>query len=346
MQHSGATPFASLGPVQRMPHGRTTSSGSVEASYSSLPFGEDLGGDNGSSTYGGGNANQDAYHFAALDHDFESNTDHATFRQYSPTQGRWMSPDPYDGSNPQSLNRYGYAANNPIMYIDRDGTSLGDLWRDKQGNIYLEGANMTFTVLPLVIVDVGNGGCFGGSAFCQQSLATFTGNSSSQVQQQSPGSAPSNQIVPCFLKGVAIGAASAVVVGGVAAGAVALGIVSAPVVTAVLGAAAVVGGVYAGYNAIQQARAGNWSGFAFGVGAFTGGALVGGSGGGRALAETVNGVPSPSWSIGSYWAQGYRSHFPGGSGGKWWNSGMNPGSATGTATSAGAGVATVAKKGC
>ena len=158
--------------------------------------------------------------------------------------------------------------------------------------------------------------------------------------------APGNQILPCFVKGAATGAVSAIVVGGVAAGAVALGVVSAPVVTAALGAAAVVGGVYAGYNAIQQARAGNWSGFAFGVGAFTGGALVGGSGGGRALAETINGVPSPSWSVGSDWAQGYRSNFPGGSVGKWWNSGMNPGSATGTATSAGAGVATAAKKGC
>ena len=142
------------------------------------------------------------------------------------------------------------------------------------------------------------------------------------------------------------GAVGALVIGGAAAGAVALGVVSAPVVTAVLGVAAVAGGAYTIYSAIQQARAGNWAGVAFGVGAFTGGALVGGSGGGRALAETINGVPSPSWSIGSDWAQGYRSNFPGGSPGKWWNSGTNPGSAGGSATSAGAGVATAVKKGC
>ena len=164
---------------------------------------------------------------------------------------------------------------------------------------------------------------------------TLTGNSN----------APNNQILPCFVKGAATGAVGALVVGGAAAGAVALGIVSAPVVTAALGVAAVAGGAYAIYSGIQQARAGNWAGVAFGVGSFAGGAAVGGAGG-RALAETINGVASPAWSIGSDWAQGYRSNFPGGSVGKWWNSGTNPGSAGGSAAGAGAGAATVVKKGC
>jgi RHS repeat-associated protein len=52
-------------------------------------------------------------HFAGLEHDSGSNTDHAQFRQYSNAQGRWMGMDPYAGSydfsNPQSLNRYSYA---------------------------------------------------------------------------------------------------------------------------------------------------------------------------------------------------------------------------------------------
>jgi hypothetical protein len=74
-------------------------------------------------------------------------------------------------------------------------------------------------------------------------------------------------------------------------------------------------------------------------------AIVGGAGG-RALAETVNGVPSPPWSVGSDWAQGFRFNFPNGSAGKWWNSGTNPGSAGGSPASAGAGVATAAKNGC
>jgi RHS repeat-associated protein len=63
------------------------------------------------------------YKFTGMERDSESGGfDHATFRQYSSTQGRWMSPDPYLGSmditNPQSLNRYAYVSNQPTMYID------------------------------------------------------------------------------------------------------------------------------------------------------------------------------------------------------------------------------------
>ena len=57
-----------------------------------------------------------------LEHDGESYSEHATFRQYSSTEGRWMSPDPYDvsydPSNPQSLNRYSYVLNNPFTLKD------------------------------------------------------------------------------------------------------------------------------------------------------------------------------------------------------------------------------------
>ncbi|NYF81308.1 RHS repeat-associated core domain-containing protein [Granulicella arctica] len=39
--------------------------------------------------------------------------------------GRWMSPDPYDGSmdpsNPQSMNRYAYVMNSPLNMIDPSG---------------------------------------------------------------------------------------------------------------------------------------------------------------------------------------------------------------------------------
>jgi hypothetical protein len=55
----------------------------VEGSFTSLPFGD---GQTASGTDG------DANHFATLDHDTESDTDHAQFRQYSNIQGRWLSP--------------------------------------------------------------------------------------------------------------------------------------------------------------------------------------------------------------------------------------------------------------
>ncbi len=45
------------------------------------------------------------------------------FRRLSPSQGRWISPDPaglaaVDPTNPQTWNRYAYVANNPLSFID------------------------------------------------------------------------------------------------------------------------------------------------------------------------------------------------------------------------------------
>jgi RHS repeat-associated protein len=50
---------------------------------------------------------------------------HAQFRDYSNVTGRWLQPDPYDGSYdlsyPQTLNRYAYVGNNPLGYTDPTG---------------------------------------------------------------------------------------------------------------------------------------------------------------------------------------------------------------------------------
>lgn len=95
---------------------RTTHTGSVEGQFTSLPFGDGY-------TFSG--ADNDASHFATLDHDSTSATDHAQFRQYGNITGQWMSPDPYNGSyhfsNPQSLNRYSYVLNNPLSFVDPSG---------------------------------------------------------------------------------------------------------------------------------------------------------------------------------------------------------------------------------
>lgn len=98
---------------------RTSYNGAIEDSYTSLPFGD-------AQTTG---ADNDPYHFAGLDYDSEANADHAQFREYSPTQGRWLGTDPYDGSydfdNPQSLNRYSYVLNNPLSLSDPRGLDGG-----------------------------------------------------------------------------------------------------------------------------------------------------------------------------------------------------------------------------
>jgi RHS repeat-associated protein len=77
-------------------------------------------------------ADPNHYKFATLERDNESGLDHATFRQLSSTQGRWMSPDPYDGSMdiayPQTLNRYAYVGNNPLGYTDPTGLFGEDIF--------------------------------------------------------------------------------------------------------------------------------------------------------------------------------------------------------------------------
>jgi hypothetical protein len=107
----------------------------------------------------------------------------------------------------------------------------------------------------------------------------------------------------CFLKGAAAGAAGDVVVGALAVGAVTLG---APVVavTRVLGVVAAAGGIALGIDVIGSIRNGNWDGLAFNLGSLAGSSVVGGIGG-RALAEGINGVPSPPWSPASDWGQRY-----------------------------------------
>ena len=63
--------------------------------------------------------------------DSGSNTDHTLNREYSPTQGRWLTPDPsglaaVDPSNPQTWNRYAYVTNNPLSFTDPTGLKLCD----------------------------------------------------------------------------------------------------------------------------------------------------------------------------------------------------------------------------
>ena len=61
--------------------------------------------------------------FTAKKRDNETGLDFFEARYMSAPLGRFMSPDPVAGNraNPQSLNRYTYALNNPLKYIDPTG---------------------------------------------------------------------------------------------------------------------------------------------------------------------------------------------------------------------------------
>jgi RHS repeat-associated protein len=57
------------------------------------------------------------------------------FRRYSPSQGRWISPDPagvaaVDPMNPQSWNRYAYVLNNPLTLVDPLGLDSAGCFQD------------------------------------------------------------------------------------------------------------------------------------------------------------------------------------------------------------------------
>lgn len=94
----------------------TDASGNVVAESSFLPFGATLSG------------NKDRYGFTGQENDVESGLQYFNARYYSPSLSRFTQPDPVipDVYDPQSLNRYAYARNNPVKYVDPSGNFFWD----------------------------------------------------------------------------------------------------------------------------------------------------------------------------------------------------------------------------
>ena len=90
-----------------------------------LPFGEEIPwGRSGASCYS--QTADTAIKFTGQERDAETGLDNFLARHMAGPQGRFLSPDPDNAgaaeSDPQSWNMYGYAFNNPLVYIDPDGT--------------------------------------------------------------------------------------------------------------------------------------------------------------------------------------------------------------------------------
>lgn len=89
-------------------------SGVLASSVNYAPYGQLFSG-----------STSDQFGFPGLLWDNSSALWHASARELSPQQGRWMSPDPYAGSydwtNPQSLNRYAYVNGSPMSATDPTG---------------------------------------------------------------------------------------------------------------------------------------------------------------------------------------------------------------------------------
>jgi RHS repeat-associated protein len=76
-----------------------------------------------------------SYKFTGYERDAETGLDYAFARYYNARLGRFMSGDPLAGDvgDPQSLNRYAYARNNPINFIDPTGLQCDPAGHDSRG---------------------------------------------------------------------------------------------------------------------------------------------------------------------------------------------------------------------
>jgi RHS repeat-associated protein len=111
----------------------STASRTVYSASAYAPFGEQYG------TSGTADAS-----FTGQNADTNSNLYDFTFREYSPSQGRWISPDPaglgaVDPTTPQSWNRYAYVLNNPLGLVDPLG--LDCVTANEDGTMSIEGGD-------------------------------------------------------------------------------------------------------------------------------------------------------------------------------------------------------------
>lgn len=105
----------------------TDSNEAVKARHDYLPFGEELPSTVGvrSNIAGYAVSDQTRQRFTSYERDTESGLDYAQARYYSGAQGRFTSTDPLLASgiqaNPKTWNRYTYALNNPLKFVDPSG---------------------------------------------------------------------------------------------------------------------------------------------------------------------------------------------------------------------------------
>jgi RHS repeat-associated protein len=131
------------------------------------------------------------YKFTGYERDSETGLDYAFARHYNSRLGRFMSTDPMggDASDPQSLNRYAYVANNPTVFTDPSGLKIVDCvwsgncggWNSPGGPSYFGGGGAPCTLDGL---DAACGGFGGLGSNDIEMLTTVAGH---QFGQNSDG---------------------------------------------------------------------------------------------------------------------------------------------------------------
>jgi RHS repeat-associated protein len=306
-------------------------SGSLIDSCTNLPFGD-------------GTNNCGLWYFAGLMSDPWDTLNTSATRSQSSTSGRWLTPDPaglaaVDPSNPQTWNRYAYVLNNPVSYSDPLGLDPGDdglgVGGDSSGGSeacpYDTCTTVTETVLPPIQFPVIFTGGNPGTGPIQVPGTTV------DVTATFPNGAANNSKpskTACFLRGAAVGAGGALVVGGLAVGAVALG-APAAAVTGVLLVAGGIGGASTLYSAGTNIANGNYSGAAYDVGTLGGGVAAGGLIGG-VVGDSINPPATRGWSFGRDLANRYNPAL--GSVGSWLGTGPDAAAAGGGTGASGSGL--------
>ena len=120
-----------------------------------LPFGEELSAEVGGrqSAPGYGAFDKLRQQFASKERDFETGLNYFGARYYNSTLGRFTGVDPAlesaRGTSPQSWNRYAYAFNNPLRYIDPLGLWTYSIeyeyWEEGKKKGQLKSAKLIFT---------------------------------------------------------------------------------------------------------------------------------------------------------------------------------------------------------
>ena len=147
----------------------TDASGRIVASQLLRPFGEEASGSGAATGF---------LKFTGHERDFngpsaEDHLDYMKARYYSPHLGRFFSPDRVSGKpeTPQSWNRYAYALNNPIKFVDPDGEiALGAVVK-----VAIKGGDLATTVAGIVAdakTIVSSDASFADRAFAAVSIAS------------------------------------------------------------------------------------------------------------------------------------------------------------------------------
>jgi len=112
--------------------GTGTNYGTIDLAFISLPYGNNIGNSRAVESVGSG-TDATEHHFTGKERDTESGNDYFSARYLTSSIGRWLVPDwsataepvPYAKlGDPQTLNLYTYAYNNPFGAIDPDGHDL------------------------------------------------------------------------------------------------------------------------------------------------------------------------------------------------------------------------------